>query len=135
MKTDPQTEIEIIGILRQFAEAYSDRDIDWLMSFFAEDQDVVFIGPGVDEKCIGQDEIEEQLTREWAETENAHFEIGWIMVSGCDNVAWVAADIVGSATIGKEQVLVNGRLTAVLEKRVDKWFWTQGHFSLPVTAE
>ena len=48
---------------------------------------MVFIGSGVDEKCIRVDEIRAELERAFAQSEESSMELGWYSVSSAGSVA------------------------------------------------
>ncbi len=133
MKADEKTEAAVIESLNKFVQAYSKKDLDGVLSLFAPDPDVMFIGTGKDEKCFGLMELKSQVEYDWSQCETLSMEIGWSTVSMAGNVAWLAADVIVRATAGLQEVSVPVRLTAVLEKREDQWFFVQWHGSLPAT--
>src|SRR5260370_15888085 len=57
MKADAQTEAALMATLEQFKQAYEQRDMEHLLALFAPDPDVILIGTGADEKCVGLAEI------------------------------------------------------------------------------
>jgi len=77
----PKIEAAVMNVMNQHVEAYAKRDLDALLSLFAPDPDVVFIGTGGDEKRIGLAEIKAQFERDFAQSETVSVELGWISVS------------------------------------------------------
>ena len=71
MKADPKTEEAAMNIVKKWFEAFVKRDIDAVLSFFAPDPDVVLIGTGRDEKCIGLAEIKVILERAFTQFKDA----------------------------------------------------------------
>jgi ketosteroid isomerase-like protein len=131
MKADAQTEAALMATFEQFKQAYEQRDIEHLLALWAPDPDVVLIGTGADEKCVGLAEIQKQAERDWAQSVAFSLEWGWFSVSATGSVAWVAADAVGYVKAGGQEMHLPLRLTAVLEHRGAKWLWVQAHVSMP----
>jgi ketosteroid isomerase-like protein len=50
-------------------------------------------------------------------------------------VAWLAAEGMGQAQAGGQEMSFPLRMTAVLEQRGDKWLLTQAHVSVPAAAQ
>jgi len=57
VKADPKTEAAVMNVVKQCFEAFTKRDLDSCLVSFAPDPDVVVIGTGGDEKCIGLADI------------------------------------------------------------------------------
>ena len=70
-----------MSVVSQFVEAFNTHDINSGLGLFASDPDVVFIGTGGDEKCIGFAEIKAELERAFAQSEESLIKIGWYSVS------------------------------------------------------
>jgi hypothetical protein len=81
MRADSKTEAAVMNVVQRSLEAYVKRDIDAVLAFFAPDPDVVLIGTGRDEKCIGLIEAKIILERAFAQFEDASVEFGWHSVS------------------------------------------------------
>ncbi|MBI1885455.1 MAG: nuclear transport factor 2 family protein [Chloroflexi bacterium] len=135
MKADSKTEAEVMAVLNKMSEAYASRDGEGVLSVFAPDSDVVMYGTGADEKRIGREEIRGQVQRDWAQSEAATLEWGWHSVSAAGPVAWAAADATFNVKAGGQAMTLPGRMTAVLEKRGDRWLILQGHVSLPAAEQ
>jgi ketosteroid isomerase-like protein len=50
-------------------------------------------------------------------------------------VAWVAADATFKMQAGGQRFAIPARLTAVLEKRENRWLLAQAHFSAPMAGQ
>jgi uncharacterized protein (TIGR02246 family) len=131
MKADRQTEHDVMATLIKGHEAYAQRNIDGLLALFSPDADVVMLGTGVDEKRVGLAEIRAQAERDWAQVEASSVEFNTNSVSSAGSVAWVTSDATFHITAGGQQMDIPTRITAVLEKRNDKWLVAQAHYSLP----
>jgi uncharacterized protein (TIGR02246 family) len=135
MKADAKTEAEVMDVVRQCFEAFNKRDLDACLAFFAPDPDVVAIGTGGDEKCIGLAEIKTIFERAFAQFEDASVKFGWHSVSATGSMAWVAADVTLRVKTGGREINEPLRLTTVLEQWGDKWLIVQWHDSLPAAGQ
>ena len=135
MKADAKTEAAVMDVAKQCFEAFVNRDLDGFLSFFASDPDVVLIGTGRDEKCIGLAEIRAILERAFTQFEEASVKFGWHSVSAAGLVAWVAADVILHVKTSGQEISEHLRLTVVLEHRGDKWLIVQWHDSLPAAGQ
>lgn len=135
MKADLITEAAVKAVLDKVTEGYAKRDIALLRSAFASDPDVVMYGTGADEKRIGLAEIQAQAERDWSQSEAAGMEFGWTSISTAGPVAWAAGDAAFKFKSGEQEVRLPARFTCVLEKRLEKWFIMQAHFSFPAAGQ
>jgi len=135
MKADPKTEAAVMSVVSQFIEAFNTHDINSGLELFASDPDVVFIGTGRDEKCIGLAEIKTELERAFAQSEQSLIKIGWYSVSAASSVAWGTADAVIHATVSGQEISFPVRLTTVLEQRSGRWLIVQLHASMPAAGQ
>ncbi|MBI5565217.1 MAG: nuclear transport factor 2 family protein [Chloroflexi bacterium] len=135
MKADSKTETEVKAVLNQLAESYATRDMNRLLAVCAPDPDHVMYGTGADEKRIGLAEIKAQAERDWAQTDSSTIAYSWTSVSSAGQVAWAAADAAFSFKADGQEMSLPARLTAVFEKRGDKWLIVQSHFSFPATGQ
>jgi uncharacterized protein (TIGR02246 family) len=135
MKADPKTETVVMNVIKQGLEAFAKRDIDAALAFFAKDPDVVLIGTGGDEKCIGLAEIKAVFERAFTQFEDASVKFGWHSVSSAGSVAWVAADVILYVKTSSREISEQLRLTSVLEQRGDGWLIVQFHDSLPAAGQ
>ena len=135
MRADPKTEAAVMNIVKQGFEAFTKRDLDAVLAFFAPDPDVIVIGTGGDEKGVGLAEVRRILGRAIAQFEEASFEFGWHSVSATGSVAMVAADVTLYVNTGDRQITEQIRLTVVLEQRGDRWLVIQWHDSLPAAGQ
>jgi hypothetical protein len=124
-----------MSVMNQFIAAFDERDLDGGLALFVLDLDVVSIGTGGDEKCIGLAEIEAELQRASAQSEGSSIQLGWSSVSAAGSVAWVAADAVVRAKVSGQEISFPIRITTVLEQRGDKWLVVQSHDSVPAAGQ
>ncbi len=135
MKADVETEKAVLEALLGSWDAYAVQDLDKVLSYYAPDPDLVAIGTSVGEKYIGRQAIGEGLTKDFAQSQGSLLRITWSSISSSGNVAWVAADCEAEVMSRCGVLLVPGRLTAVLEKRGEKWLIMQTHFSVGVGGQ
>jgi ketosteroid isomerase-like protein len=132
MKADPATETAVMNAVRQFASAFTMRDIDLIKSTFAADEDIALIGTGEDEKRLGWEAIRRLMERDWEQSESASMEFGSHIVSSAGTVAWVIADVTVKAKAGDQDIALSLRGTAVLENQASGWHIQQFHLSAPI---
>ena len=135
MRADSKTEAAVVNVVKQSFEAFTKRDLDAVLAFFAPDPDVIVIGTGGDEKGVGLAEIRNILVRAIAQFEEASFELGWHSVSTAGSVAMLTADVTLYVKTGDRQITEQIRLTVVLEERGGRWLIIQWHDSLPAAGQ
>ena len=135
MKADPKTETAVMAVINQFIEAFNKQDLNSGLALFAPDPDVVFIGTGGDEKCVGLAGIKAELERAFKQSEQSSIQLSWYSVSSADAVAWATADVVIRAKVSGQEIIFPVRLTTVLEQRGDKWLIVQSHASMPAAGQ
>jgi uncharacterized protein (TIGR02246 family) len=135
MKANPKTEAAVMSVVKQMFEAFTKRDINRVMAFFAPEPDVVVIGTGKDEKCVGPNQIRAILKRAFAQFKEASVKFGWHSVSAAGSVALVAADVVLSMKTSDREIAEHLRLTVALEQQGNKWLIMQWHDSVPAAGQ
>ena len=135
MKADRKTEAVVMNVIEQWWDTFAKRDIDRIMTFFAPDPDVVVIGTGGDEKCIGLPDLRRILSRAFAQFEDASVTLGWHSVSTAGPVALVSADVILTMKTNNRQIIEQLRLTVALEQRGDNWVIIQWHDSVPAAGQ
>ena len=135
MKADTKTEGEVMAVVNQLVEAFTKRDVASCLALFAPDPDVIFIGSGADERCIGLDEVKTEFERAFSQSEEASVQLGWYSVSAVGSVAWVASDAVIQAKVRGQEISFPVRITIVLEQRGGRWLIVQWHDSLPAASQ
>lgn len=131
MKADKKTENEIVEVLNSYGNAYADKDLDAMLNLFLEDPDIVAIGTGEDEWVHGFDELKEGLKRDITQSESIKVDFKNITVSSANNVAWTSSYMTMHAKVSGEEIILNGRLTAIFKKVEYKWYFAHIHYSLP----
>jgi len=135
MRADPKTEAAVVNIAKQCFESFTKKDLDAILAFCAPDPDVILIGTGGDEKCVGLDEVRNILGRSLSQFEEASFKFGWHSVSAAGSVAMLADDVTLYVKTSDRQITEQMRLTVVLEQRGDSWLIIQWHDSLPAAGQ
>ena len=135
MKCEENIEAEVMGMLNRYAQAYAEKNIDAMMDLFLDDPDVVAIGTGTDEWIHGCDELREGFRRDFGQADNIQVKFEKITIQSANNVAWLSALMTMYATVSGKEVLLSGRLSMVIERKQDKWLFTQLHFSLPADKQ
>ena len=134
MKADPKTEAAVVAVVKQWFEAFANGDMDSVLAFVAPDPEVVIIGTGKDDKCIGSAELRTAADRAFTETKGASVRIGWHTVSAIGSLAWVAPDVTFRGKTSKGETYLPLRYTGVLEQRENGWLIVQSHDSLPTAG-
>jgi ketosteroid isomerase-like protein len=135
MRASPQTQTAVEATLRQWADAYSKRDLDRALALIAPDDDVVGIGTGQDEWRVGPEEFKAQIERDFSQAEALSVAYEPLVVSEAGPVAWVAGQASVQARVDGQDLALVGRFTAVLERREDRWRLVQTHFSVPAAEQ
>jgi hypothetical protein len=132
LKVDPDTEAAVMSVLNRLNEATARRDFASVLELFGTDPDILLIGSQADEVAVGPSELKAFLERAFASQPPAYrFEWRSYSVSGAGSVCWVAID----ASIHTSGMVVPYRVTAVLEKRDNRWFLMQYHGSEPTRGQ
>jgi len=135
MKADPETEAASMAVIKQWFEAFTKRDINGVIALFLPEPDVVAIGTGRDEKCIGPNEIRSIIERAFSQFKDASVKFVWHSVSAVGSIAFLAADVVLDIKANERQTSEHLRLTTVLEKRENRWLIAQWHSSVPDSGQ
>ena len=135
MKADPKTEAAVMAVMNQFIESFQKQDLDGNLPLYAPDDDVVAIGTGADEKCVGLAEIKTASERTFTQSETQSIQLSWHSVSAAGAVAWVASDGIMQAKVSGQEMSFPIRLTFVLERRGERWLIVHLHWSLPAAGQ
>jgi len=135
MKADENTSSEVMEMLNRYARAYSNKDIEAMMSLFSPDDDFVAIGTGKDEWIQGPDQLKKGFERDFSQADNIELSFEKITISNAGRISWLSAFMIMNAEISGGDAILCGRLSMVLEKRHDQWFITHIHFSIPAIEQ
>ncbi|MDG6997242.1 MAG: SgcJ/EcaC family oxidoreductase [Nitrososphaerota archaeon] len=134
MKADSRTETEVLSVMEHFRTATAEQKGADFMELFAKDPDTFLLGSGPRETVTGQTEFKAFSDQICSMPSAIVFEWDKCTVSCRDAVAWVYLE--GTFHLkggGADETRHPYRITAVLEKRDDKWLIIQWHRSRPVS--
>jgi len=129
MLADAATEDAVFALLARFTKAVHARDAKAVQALFAEDADVCLFGSEGGEKAQGRQAIGQLfhwMTQQYVEL---RWEWTWRQLSAAGDVAWLAAEAIIHATTKEERARVPYRLSAVFERRGERWWWMLYHGS------
>ena len=135
MKADAHTEGEIKALVDDMWKEYARKNLEACMRYWTSDPDLVAIGTGADELRLGPDELKHSLERDFQQAEDIEITMEWLRLSAAGNVAWSAANVQMSATVGNQRTTLPCRLTNVFEKRDGTWRIKLLHLSLLATEQ
>jgi ketosteroid isomerase-like protein len=69
MNDETQSAQAVRATLDRYSVLYAAHDVDGIMGLFAPDPDIVVIGTGADEKCVGPAQVRQLFERNFAESE------------------------------------------------------------------
>src|ERR1700734_2226440 len=112
MKADAKTEKAILGLLKGFSDNFSMKDIDGVLSLFAEEADVVMLGSEDWELGVGSKNLRPLFPRLFSREESFSWDWKWHSVSSSGSVAWVVATGEIHTRSGKTDVPAPYRVSA-----------------------
>jgi hypothetical protein len=83
---------EIRGVLRQFQDAYTAREVsklDEVMALFAPGDEAEMIGIGVTERFQGREQIREMIESDWKYWGDVEFDVEQARIKQHSDVAWL----------------------------------------------
>ncbi|WP_419419934.1 nuclear transport factor 2 family protein [Legionella sp. D16C41] len=117
------------NLFEQFCAGYEKRDLPSTLSLFTKNANVW--GSGIDEYRVGLKEIEEQLQRDWSQSDESRIEIVRFIVSP-DDALWAAAICNAHLKIaGQDYVFDHLRGTIIIEQDEGNWKIAHMHASFP----
>ena len=135
MKADEKLEAEVKAVLKKSFEAYAKKDLDEMMKVYAPDADLIVIGSGMDDKCVGLAQLRERFKRDFDYFELVLPTFKSVSVSATGDIAWFASDVAVQTKTRDKEMNFSARLTGVLEKRDGNWLIVQSHLSVPATEQ
>ena len=121
---------QIKSTLNNYAKAYSDKDIDALMSVFDDSDNISVIGTGSDELCVGREEVRNLFIRNFKEATANKFEWNWIDIRLLENHAVVSVTLTIHLNYNNAQQQVPIRWTVVLKHKNNRWVWIHRNASV-----
>ncbi len=122
-------ESAVLATLKEYADAYCDKDIDRLMAIYDDGDDISMIGTGADELCADRSAVKTIFVRNFAEATATRFAWQWRHVTLRESSAVVAASLTIHLEIDDNTIEVPVRWTVSLVKRADGWKWLHRHAS------
>lgn len=127
--------IQVLDLLDSFANAMSERDIDATVACFSPGPSCVFIGSGLDERRVGEEEIRAHFSRDFVQSE--WLTMRWVrrgvVPLGDAYTAWGVGEI--EAGIGRERLETQFRFTAGVDDIDGEWRFVQAHLSFPAPGQ
>jgi uncharacterized protein (TIGR02246 family) len=130
-----KTNAEVQSVIDLVAEAFEERDIEKMMSLFSDDDDLVVIGTGADERKVGKNEVRSLFKRDWAQSEASSLIYNWRVVSSAGVVAWAAVDGSVYARVGQREIHLPVRLSIVMKRISGRWSIVHWHLSVPASGQ
>jgi hypothetical protein len=116
-------------LFNKFCEGYKKRDLTGLLNLFTKNTNMW--GSGLDEYRVGLKEVEEQLKRDWSQSEKSVIEVVSFVPTPEDAV-WAAALCNAKITINSEEhAFEHLRGTVIIEKEDGVWKISHMHASFP----
>ncbi len=131
MRAEMQVDTAVCEVLTALVTAYRRHDLEQIMSLYAGDADILLVGSTTEEWCVGVQAIRDAYQHDFDGSGRVRMELGPVSVRARAEVAWAAARCRIHTSLSGEPVSLHGRLTAVLERRGDRWLLVQQHVSLP----
>jgi len=116
-------------LFNQFCDAYKQRNLEAVLNLCAKN--INMWGSGLDEYRVGLKQVEEQLKRDWSQSEQAEIEVV-SFVPTLNDVWWAAAICNANITIaGEKHTFEHLRGTIILEREEGAWKIAHMHASFP----
>ncbi len=140
MKADPQTEGDVWSAFEHQIGTLQAGDIAAYIRCWAPDADVIEIGSGAEETCIGHAKIEAMNALMLADAAEDHasgsidlqaLDLHWHTVSREGPVAWVTAEGAIRVVVGGREIRDPFRWTMIFVLRKGTWLIINSHFSAP----
>lgn len=135
LSKDDIAEAEITELLNKYFDAYKKKDRDKALSCFANEPSTVLIGSETGEKCVGYEELKEQITKDFKKYEFTKIDLPWKTVTIKGPIALLSAEVDLAVKVGEEEQKGVARLTTAMEKKKDEWLIVQSHISFPSSSE
>ena len=97
MDLSPQAIAEVRITLDSFFEAYGRGDLDEIMSYYLDDERIIGMGTGADERNLGWEEHKAQIERDLSQSSSRRVTIDWFKGAGKGDVAWAVTEGVARA--------------------------------------
>jgi len=131
-KAPAKVEKEIKAVLKKHGDYFKAKNLDGVMSLYAQEPDVISIGSEESEEAIGLDQIRAAYKKSFAAISALNsMSYKNLRISAAGNAAWIYTEVKISLVMANSgrPLDINGRFTAVLKKKGNQWRFVQTHFS------
>lgn len=116
-------------LFNKFCQGYKNRDLAALLKLFTKN--INMWGTGLDEYRVGLKQVEEQLKRDWSQSEKSEIEVV-SFVPTSNEFLWVGAICNAKITVdGREHIFEHLRGTLIVEEENGEWKISHMHASFP----
>ena len=135
MDLSPQAIAEVRITLDSFFEAYGRGDLDEIMSYYLDDERIIGMGTGADERNLGWEEHKAQIERDLSQSSSRRVTIDWFKGAGKGDVAWAVTEGVARAVTEAGEFTATLRSSFVLLRTDDGWKIALSHGSVPLAGQ
>ncbi|MCF8033898.1 MAG: nuclear transport factor 2 family protein [Desulfarculaceae bacterium] len=135
MKLTPQAIADVRIAIDGFLEAYGQGDLDGAMSYFLQDDAILNLGTGADERQVGWEEVRAQIGRDLTQSQNLQVSMDWFKAGGQDGVAWAASECSVRAETEARPFEAKMRISYTLVKTGEGWKIVLSHGSIPLAGQ
>lgn len=122
---------QVWAVVQAMMEAYSERDLEAALSFFADVDELACIGSGPGEVSLGMDGLRQGLSEDFTDTDAVLIDFGWRQVGVNGQTAWVATQCSFHVEGRLGPLDIATRLSCVLIRHQGAWRIVHSHLSLP----
>lgn len=116
-------------LFKKFCEVYKSRDLSAVLALFT--RDINMWGTAIDEHRVGLKQVEEQLKRDWSQSEAGEIHVVSFIPAPADAL-WAAAVCQAKVTIdGQQHIFEPLRGTLTIAKEEGVWKIAHMHASFP----
>ncbi len=121
MLANAETKWAVLKSFNALIEHIANGRLNESMACFTEDADVSLFGSELSDTSLGPASIREHLAMLYAQPYRILFDLQAGKVSAHGNVAWLTAG--GTLRLSTDDERRPYRLSAVMERRADRWLW------------
>ena len=105
------------------------------MSYYLDDEGIIGLGTGADERNLGWEEHKAQIQRDLSQSSGRRVTIDWFKGAGKGDVAWAATESTAWAATETGEFTATLRMSFVLLRTDDGWKIVLGHGSVPLAEQ
>ena len=121
MLANAETKWAVLKVFNALIDHIANGRLNETMACFSDDADVALFGSEASDTSLGAEAIRHHLAGIYARPYRVLFDLQPGKVSAHGNIAWVTAE--GTFRLSTEDERRPYRLTAVMERRRDRWLW------------